>query len=317
MALLEVENLKVHYFTREGVIKAVDDVSFSVDKGEALGLIGESGCGKTTVASALMRFVKPPGRVLGGKIIFNGRDIITMNDEELRLLRGEMISISLQSAQNALNPIMPIGGQISEKILEHECVTKEEAWENAKKQLELVGLNGDNIKRYPHQFSGGMKQAAMIAIAAACNPKFLIVDELVTGLDVIIQRQLLTLINNLRGKWRPSMIFITHDLAVIAETCDNVAVMYAGKLVELASAVSLYENPMHPYSQALIQAYPSTRGEKKQLRSIPGAPPSLINPPTGCRFYPRCSHAMDVCQEMEPALKEADGHSVACHLMQE
>ena len=315
MALLEVENLKIYYFTREGAVKAVDDVSFSVGRNETLGLIGESGCGKTTAVFAIMRFVAPPGRIVGGKIIFDGNDIIPMSNEEIRLLRGKGIAMVFQAAQNALNPVMTVGKQITEVILEHERVTEEEAWERAKRQLELVGIGSERAKSYPHEFSGGMKQRVMIAIATACNPRLLILDEPVTGLDVIVQRQLLTLINNLRKELHLPIIFITHDLSVIAETCDKVAVMYAGKIVEQASIVSLYEGPLHPYSQALIRAYPSIKGKKRELKSIPGAPPRLVNPPIGCRFYLRCPYAMDICREEEPSFSEKDGHRVACHLI--
>ena len=315
MALLEIENLKIYYFTRAGTVKAVDDVSFTVDKGEALGLIGESGCGKTTMVFAIMKFVTPPGRIVGGKIIFEGRDIITIGAEEMRRLRGPGIAMVFQSAQNVLNPVMTVGKQIAEGILEHESITKEEAWERAGRQLELVGISGERIKSYPHEFSGGMKQRVMIAIATACNPRLLILDEPVTGLDVIVQRQLLALMNDLREKLHLPIIFITHDLSVVAETCDQVAVMYAGKIVEQASTVSLYKDPAHPYSQALIKSYPSIKGEKRELRSIPGSPPALANPPTGCRFHPRCPCVMDICREEEPIFKRKGGRLVACHLV--
>lgn len=316
MALLDVENLKIYYFTQEGPVKAVDDISFSVNEDETLGLIGESGCGKTTAVFAILRFVAPPGRIIAGKMIFEGRDIITLSDEEMRLLRGKGIAMVFQGAQNALNPVMTVGQQISEVILEHESITTEEAWERAKRQLELVGIGGDRVKNYPHEFSGGMKQRVMVAIATACNPRLLIMDEPVTGLDVIVQRQLLTLTNDLRAKMHLPIIFITHDLSVIAETCDRVAVMYAGKIVEQGSAVSLYKDPMHPYSKALINSYPSIKGEKRELKSIPGAPPRLINPPAGCRFHPRCEYAMDICRTEEPPLKNRNnGRLVACHLL--
>lgn len=316
MALLDVENLKIYYFTQEGPVKAVDDVSFSVNEDETLGLIGESGCGKTTAVFAILRFVTPPGRIVAGKIVFKGRDIITLSDEEMRLLRGKGIAMVFQGAQNALNPVMTVGKQISEVILEHESITKEEAWKRAKKQLELVGIGSDRAKNYPHEFSGGMKQRVMVAIATACNPGLLIMDEPVTGLDVIVQRQLLTLTNELRAKMHLPIIFITHDLSVIAETCDRVAVMYAGKIVEQGSTVSLYKDPMHPYSKALINSYPSIKGEKRELKSIPGAPPRLINPPAGCRFHPRCEYAMDICRTEEPPLENRNnGRLVACHLI--
>jgi len=314
MALLEVKNLKVYYFTRKGTAKAVDGLNFSIDKNETLGLIGESGCGKTTTALSLMRFVTPPGRIVKGKIVFDGRDIISMSNEEIRLLRGKEISIVFQAAQNALNPVMTIEKQISEGILEHESITEDEALERAKNQLNLVGIGDERGKNYPHELSGGMKQRVMIAMATVCNPKLLILDEPVTGLDVIVQRQILSLINDLRAKLHLTIVIIAHDLSVIAETCDKIAVMYAGKIVEQASAVSLYKNPMHPYSQALIKAYPSIKGEKKKLKSIPGAPPRLVNPPPGCKFHPRCSYATDICRKKEPIIREKEGHLVACHL---
>lgn len=316
MALLDVENLKIYYFTQEGPVKAVDDISFSVNEDETLGLIGESGCGKTTAVFAILRFVTPPGRIVGGKIVFEGRDIITLSNEEMRLLRGKGIAMVFQGAQSALNPVMTVGKQISEVILEHESITKEEAWEKAKKQLELVGIGSARAKNYPHEFSGGMKQRVMVAIATACNPGLLIMDEPVTGLDVIVQRQLLTLTNDLRAKMHLPIIFITHDLSVIAETCDRVAVMYAGKIVEQGNTVSLYKDPMHPYSKALINSYPSIKGEKRELKSIPGAPPRLIDPPSGCRFHPRCEYAMDICRTEEPPLENRNnGRLVACHLI--
>lgn len=315
MPLLEVENLKLHFFTRNGVAKAVDGVSFRVENNETLGLIGESGCGKTTIAMSIMRFVKPPGRFVGGKIFFNGSDIVTLNDEQIRQLRGNDISIVRQEAQNALNPVMTIGRQITELILEHEPVTKKAALARAQNQLNLVGISDKRINSYPHEFSGGMKQRAMVAIATACNPKLLILDEPTTGLDVIVQRQILSMLKNLKKELHLTSVFISHDLSVVAETCDRVAVMYAGKLMEETDTVELYQRPRHPYSQALISAYPGLKGKKQKLRSIPGAPPRLIDPPAGCRFEPRCSHAMAVCAEEEPEIKEREGHRVACHLI--
>lgn len=315
MALIDVQDLKIQFFTFRGVARAVDGISFQIEKNQTLGLIGESGCGKTTTAMALMQFVKPPGRIVGGKILFNGSDIVSMDDEQIRLLRGNDIAIVRQEAQNALNPVMTIGRQVTELILEHEPVTKKAALARAKKQLNLVGISDKRIDSYPHEFSGGMKQRAMVAIATACNPKLLILDEPTTGLDVIVQRQILSMLNNLKKELHLTSVFISHDLSVVAETCDRVAVMYAGKLMEEADTVDLYQRPIHPYSQALIGAYPSLKGEKKKLQSIPGAPPRLIDPPPGCRFEPRCNHAMDVCTAVEPEVKEREGHRVACHLI--
>lgn len=315
MALLEVENLKLHFFTRQGAAQAVDGVSFAIQENETYGLIGESGCGKTTTALAIIQLIKPPGRIVGGGIRFDGKDLINAAPEEMRLLRGKAIAIVRQEAQNALNPVMSIGRQITEVIRQHESITRDEAILKAKRQLDLVGVNGQRFKAYPHEFSGGMKQRAMVAIATACNPRFLILDEPTTGLDVIVQRQLLSLINNLKKDLNLTSILISHDLSVIAETCDRVAVMYAGKIVEEAQTTVIYKHPLHPYSQALIGAFPSLKGEKKKLRSIPGAPPRLILPPKGCRFEPRCEHAMAICKTDNPETREISGHKVACHLI--
>ncbi len=314
MALLEVKNLTISYFTRKGEVKAVDDVSFSIDKMETLGLIGESGCGKSTLVSALMRFVTPPGRIKEGQIYFNGKDLLLLSEEEMRKLRGNRIGMVFQAAQNALNPVMTIGRQIAEEIIEHEEISRDQAWERTKLALEHVGISSDRIKNYPHEFSGGMKQRVMIAIAMACNPNLLIMDEPVTGLDVIVQRQLLELLGKLRDEVHLPIIMITHDLSVITETCDRVVVMYGGKIVEEASTVSLYQNPMHPYSEGLVSSYPSIKGEKKKLVSIPGSPPNLIEPPSGCKFHPRCSRVMDICRKKEPELIKKNNSRIACHL---
>lgn len=315
MALIEVENLKLYFMTRRGPAKAVDKIGFSIETEKTLGLIGESGCGKTTTAMSLMKFVKPPGKIVDGRIRFMGKDIVPMTDEQIRQLRGKEISIVRQEAQNALNPVLTIGKQITEMILEHENVSRETALARAKKQLNIVGINDQRINSYPHEFSGGMKQRAMAAIATACNPKLLILDEPTTGLDVVVQRQILDMLGNLKKKLGLTAVFISHDLSVVAETCDRVAVMYAGKLMEESDTVSLYKNPLHPYSIALIGAYPSLKGKRRQLKSIPGAPPSLIDPPPGCRFAPRCERAEDICTREEPAVKTHDGRRVACHMV--
>ena len=315
MALIEVENLKIYFITRRGPAKAVDDIGFSIEKNKTLGLIGESGCGKTTTAMSLMKFIKPPGKIVGGSIRYMGNDIVPMTDEQIRRLRGKEISIVRQEAQNALNPVLTIGKQITEMILEHESVTRETALARAKKQLNLVGISDQRINSFPHEFSGGMKQRAMAAIATACNPKFLILDEPTTGLDVVVQRQILVMLRNLKKELNLTAVFISHDLSVVAETCDRVAVMYAGKIMEESDTVSLYQNPLHPYSKALIGAYPSLKGKRRQLKSIPGSPPGLIDPPSGCRFTPRCELAQSICSQEEPAVKTIDGRCVACHMV--
>ena len=311
MALIEVENLKLYFMTRRGPAKAVDNIGFSIEKEKTLGLIGESGCGKTTTAMALMKFIKPPGQIVAGSIRFLDQDIVPMSDEDIRQLRGKEISIVRQEAQNALNPVLTIGKQITEMILEHESVTKETALARAKMQLSLVGISDQRINSFPHEFSGGMKQRAMAAIATACNPRFLILDEPTTGLDVVVQRQILVMLRNLKKDLNLTAVFISHDLSVVAETCDRVAVMYAGKIMEESDTLSLYKNPLHPYSKALIGAYPSLKGERRQLKSIPGAPPSLMDPPPGCRFTPRCELAQTICSQEEPVLKTIDGRRVA------
>jgi len=315
MVLIEVENLKIYFMTRGGPARAVDDIGFSIEENKTLGLIGESGCGKTTTAMSLMKFIKPPGQIVGGCIRYMGTDIVPMTDEQIRQLRGKEISIVRQEAQNALNPVLTIGKQITEMILEHESVTRGTAIARAKKQLNLVGISDQRINSFPHEFSGGMKQRAMAAIATACNPKFLILDEPTTGLDVVVQRQILGMLSNLKKELNLTAVFISHDLSVVAETCDRVAVMYAGKIMEESDTLSLYKKPLHPYSKALIGAYPSLKGERRQLKSIPGAPPSLIEPPPGCRFTPRCELAESICSREEPILKTIDGRRVACHMV--
>ncbi|MCF8039112.1 MAG: ABC transporter ATP-binding protein [Desulfohalobiaceae bacterium] len=316
MSLLEVDDLRLYFYTKRGTAKAVDRVGFRVEKNETLGLIGESGCGKTTTALAIMKLIKPPGQIVHGKILFQDRDIVSLDKEDMRELRGKGLAIIRQEAQNSLNPVMSIGKQIAEGLLVHDKIGKKEAWERAEHQLGLVGLDTKMISHFPHEFSGGMKQRAVIAMATVCRPQFLILDEPTTGLDVIVQRQLLSLINHLKQELGLTALLIAHDLAVIAETCDRVAVMYAGKIVEHSDTVSLYRKPLHPYSQALLSAYPNLKGEKKQLRSIPGVPPRLINTPYGCKFEPRCSYALEACKHQEPEMMYQDGRYVACHLFQ-
>lgn len=318
MALLDVVNLRTYYETRRGMVKAVDNVSFSVEKAEALGLAGESGCGKTTIAISILRILPPNGRIVGGKILFKGIDLVKLPKSKMRkeiLWKG--ISLVFQGAMNALNPVYKVGDQIVEAIKAHEPhVTKKEALERAEKLFELVGLEPSRINNYPHEFSGGMKQRAVIAMALACNPELLIADEPSTALDVVIQAQILNLIASLKEKLKISMILITHDLSIIAETCDKLAVMYAGKIVEYGDIYSIFEEPLHPYTQGLIGAFPDVWAEKTRMRSIPGFPPDLLNPPSGCRFYPRCQYAMDICRIKEPPLAEdpKKPRKVACHL---
>lgn len=317
MVLLEVAGLKTYYFIPRGTVKAVDDVSFNIEEGQALGLAGESGCGKTTVALSILKILPPEGRIIGGKVIFKGQDILELEEKEMRdRIRWKGISLVFQGAMNALNPVYKIEDQIVEVIRLHEPhVSKREAKERSKKLFELVGLDPARIRNYPHEFSGGMKQRAVIAMALACNPDLLIADEPATALDVIIQAQILKLIRELKQKMRLSMMLISHDLSIIAETCEKVAIMYAGKIVEYGDIVSIFKEPLHPYSQGLILAFPKIDAPKSPLVSIPGFPPDLLSPPTGCLFHPRCRYAMEICKLKQPVLKEIKGRWVACHLV--
>jgi peptide/nickel transport system ATP-binding protein len=315
MPLLQVRNLKTYYQTARGYVKAVDGVNFQIGEGEVFGLAGESGCGKTTVALSIIRLLPPGGRIIDGEIMFNDKNILAMSEEDIRKIRWKKIAIVFQGAMNALNPVMKVGDQIVEAITTHEDVSKEEAWRRAEKLLEMVGIEPSRAKDYPHEFSGGMKQRVMIAMALACNPQLLIADEPATALDVIVQAQILKLMRDLQRKMNLSMMLITHDLSIIAETCNKVAIMYAGKIVEYADTKRIFREPQHPYTRGLIGAFPSIKGPRRKLISIPGTPPDLLNPPSGCRFHPRCPYTNDKCKSIEPEIKDlGGGHYVACHM---
>jgi peptide/nickel transport system ATP-binding protein len=316
MALLQVEKLTTHYKTERGWVRAVEGISFNVEEGEAMGLAGESGCGKSTVALTLLKILPSGGRIRGGKIIFDGRDLVPLRESEMRKIRWKGISVVFQGAMNALNPVYKVGYQIEEAIKLHEPdLGGAEVKERVAKLLETVGIEPTRANNYPHEFSGGMRQRALIAMALAANPKLLIGDEPGTALDVIVQAQTLKLLRDLKDELGLSMILISHDLSIIAETCDKVAIMYAGKIVEYGDTLSIFKNPQHPYTQGLIKAFPSIKGERVRLTSIPGQPPDLLHPPPACRFNPRCPYVMDVCKQKEPLLLEHEkGHFVACHL---
>ncbi len=315
MSILETEGLKTYYLTSRGVVKAVDDVRFRLNAREILGIAGESGCGKSTLALSLMRLVPLPGQIVGGKILLNGEDLLAKNEAELEKIRWKEISIVFQGSMSAFNPVLKIGEQISEAILAHMSLKKSDALKRVAELLRLVGIESSRADNYPHEFSGGMKQRAMIAMALALNPGVVIADEPTTGLDVIVQAQVLKLLKNLQKRLKLSMILISHDLSLISEICDKCAIMYAGKIVEYTDTMSIFKTAYHPYVQCLIKSFPSVR-RSTELISIPGNPPNLINPPIGCRFHPRCPFAMEVCREVEPTLTETEKeHYVACHLM--
>jgi peptide/nickel transport system ATP-binding protein len=319
LALLDVQNLVTYFATQRGFVKAVDGVSFEVEKGEAMGLAGESGCGKTTVALSLLRLLPSSGKIMSGNIVFDGINIVELSENDIReKVRWSGISLVFQGAMNALNPVYKIEEQINEAIKEHEPhIKKEEARERARRLFEMVGIEPSRISNYPHEFSGGMKQRACIAMALACNPGLLIADEPATALDVIIQAQILKLIRELKKKLNLSLILITHDLSIIAETCDKAAIMYAGKIVEYGDISDIFHEPLHPYAKGLIDAFPNINAPKTSMVSLSGFPPDLLSPPSGCRFHPRCKFGMEICREKEPQPMEVGGklHRVACHLV--
>ncbi len=319
MALLSVENLVTRYSTEMGDVKAVDDISFKVRQGEIFGLAGESGCGKSTAMLSVINLLPSNGRIVSGSIKFHEYDLATIGKEALRdEIWWNRVSIVFQAAMNALNPVLSVGSQIVEPIMLHDTVTKQEAEERVKELFELVGIDSMRINDYPHEFSGGMRQRAMIAMALACNPELIILDEPTTALDVIVQGEVLELVKDLQERLNLSVLMVTHDLSVIAETCDTTGIMYAGKLVESADTRTIFKEPRHPYTQGLIGAFLSLTGEWKRVEGIPGNPPNLLNPPPGCKFNPRCPYAKERCLQEEPESVEiGEGHSVACHFVDE
>lgn len=314
--LLGIKDLVMYYKTLRGDVKAVDNITFDLGKGETLGLVGESGCGKTSAMLAVLALLPFNARILNGSINFDGENLLDMPKSRIRKeIRWNRISTIFQGAMNALHPMMTAGKQIVEAILLHENVSKREALVRAGDLLELVGIERAKIDRYPHELSGGMKQRVVIAMSIACNPEVIIADEPTTALDVIIAAQVLELLKDLQRKLNVSMILISHDLSAVAEVCDKIAIMYAGKIVEIGTVMQVFKNPMHPYSEKLLAAFPSILGAKKKLISIGGSPPDLLNPPQGCRFHPRCHYAKEICRKKEPVLSDLDhGRFVSCHL---
>ncbi|MGH2558976.1 MAG: ABC transporter ATP-binding protein [Thermomicrobiales bacterium] len=318
MPLLDVQNLVIHYYTRRGTMRAVDGVSFSVEKGRHLGLIGESGCGKTTTGRALLRVLPRNGKIAGGEIGFKGRDLASLNDDEMRRVRWREISMVPQSSMDSLDPVYRVGKQLVEVLTLRGGMSGGEARERADELFGLVGLSSDRLDNYPHEFSGGMRQRAVIAMALALNPDLVVADEPVTALDVIVQHQVLRTFRELQERLELSAIMITHDISVVAETCDEVAVMYAGKIMEWATVDSFFHEPFHPYALGLQNAYPNLTKPEQSLISIEGYPPDLVDPPRGCRFNTRCPFAIERCFHEEPPLIEvAPKHLAACHRWQE
>jgi oligopeptide/dipeptide ABC transporter ATP-binding protein len=322
--LLEVRNLKTYFYTEDGVVKAVDGVDFSVKPGEVLGLVGESGCGKSVTSFSILRLVGFPGKIVEGEVLFEGRDILKLSDDEMVEIRGDRISMIFQQPQSSLNPVFRVGDQVSEVFEIHEKMAHKEAWDKAVELFKLVGIPdaASKASSFPHEMSGGQAQRVMIAMALALKPSLLIADEPTTALDVTIQAQILDLMRNLREEMGTAVILITHDLGVIAEMADRVAVMYAGQIVEQASVTDLFDRPMHPYTQGLIGSIPVLGNLQPHLEVIPGNVPNLIGLPVGCRFASRCTarqkYNLEICEKVDPELNEIlPEHWVRCWLYQD
>ena len=313
--LLDIKDLSIIYSTEDGVVRALNKANLQLHKGESLGLVGETGAGKTTLARGIMRLIpNPPGKITGGEIIYEGKDLLKLKDKEMRQLRGRKISMIFQDPMTSLNPVMTAGDQIREVILTHDPgLSKKEGRKKAEDMLEMVGINASRYDDYPHQFSGGMKQRVVIAIALACNPTLLIADEPTTALDVTIQAQVLEMIHDLKEKNNTAMLLITHDLGVVAQNCDRVAIIYAGEIVEYGTLRQVYKNILHPYTEGLFGSVPSLDTTSKRLNAIDGMMPDPTQLPNGCKFADRCKFAEKRCLENEPELIErADGHKVCC-----
>lgn len=317
--LLDIKDLTIHYITYNGTFKAVNGISLRLNKGETLGLVGETGAGKTTTALGIMRLLQsPPGKIMGGEIFFDGENLLEKSELAMRKIRGKKISMIFQDPMTALNPVLTIGDQITEVIREHEKLSAAAAAAKAKEMLELVGIPAARFSDYPHQFSGGMKQRVVIAIALACNPALLIADEPTTALDVTIQAQVLSLMNHLKQELSTAMLLITHDLGVVAEVCEKVAVMYAGEIIEYGTLDDIYNHTMHPYTQGLFASIPDLDKDTERLTPIMGLMPDPSDLPTGCKFWPRCPRATDACRKMHPEdIEVSPGHLVKCLLYQQ
>jgi peptide/nickel transport system ATP-binding protein len=323
--LLEVQDLVVDYLTPTRRVRAVDHVSFSIEPGEIVGLAGESGCGKSTAAHAILRILRPPAQITGGRILFKGLDLVQMDDHQLREYRWNHISIVFQSAMNSLNPVLSVGDQFVDMIRAHAHSSKSDARKRAENLLQLVGIDRARIRSFPHELSGGMRQRVVIAMALALQPEIVVMDEPTTALDVVVQREILQQIEELQEEFKFAVLFITHDLSLLVEFSDRIGVMYAGEILEFAPASRLFREPKHPYTVGLMNSFPPLVGERTTIYGIAGAPPDLANPPTGCRFHPRCSHCTPsnprlyaLQTRVKPELRAiGENHVVACHLYED
>ncbi|MCX7904486.1 MAG: ABC transporter ATP-binding protein [Caloramator sp.] len=320
--LLEIKNLRTYFYTEDGVIPAVDGVDFYIKPGETLGVVGESGCGKSITSMSIMRLIpNPPGKIMeGSEIWFDGVNLLSLPEKEMRSIRGNKISMIFQEPMTSLNPVYKVGDQISEALILHQKMSKREAWEKAIEMLKLVNIPSPEkvVNEFPHTLSGGMRQRVMIAMALACNPKLLIADEPTTALDVTVQAQILDLMNELKKKVNAAVMMITHNLGVVAETCNRVVVMYAGQVVEEGSVEEIFEKPLHPYTRGLLNSIPDVNGKKGKLDAIPGVVPNPLNMPKGCRFAPRCDKAMEICHKDKPEIiRLGEERCVRCFLYDE
>jgi peptide/nickel transport system ATP-binding protein len=315
--LLEITDLSVDYLTDVGDVRAVDRVSFTVETGEFLGIVGESGCGKSTLLFGIGQLLSPPGEVAGGKVIFRGRDMVGLSGDELRNMRWRDYSVVMQSAMNALNPMKSIGAQFKDTLQAHDTLSPQEISERSAEVLGLVGIDAAHLDSYPHQLSGGMRQRAMIAMALLFTPQLVMMDEPTSALDVVAQRSLMSKIRDLQRTLGFAVIFVTHDMSVVSRYSDRVIVMYAGQIAESAPTENIFEHPLHPYTRGLMDAFPSVTGPRQALLGIPGRPPDLARPPTGCRFHPRCPQKMPVCLSVQPELYPVGEADVRCLLYDE
>jgi oligopeptide/dipeptide ABC transporter ATP-binding protein len=314
-ALLQIKDLEVRYATRAGLVRAVDKVDLEVQRGETLGLVGESGCGKSTLGFSILRLIREPGEIVGGQIFFDGEDLLQKTEQEMISIRGKNIAMIFQDPMTCLNPLQRIDDHFIETVHIHERASAKEARQRAADLMDKLGIFASRLTDYPHQLSGGMRQRIMIGLALVLNSDLIIADEPTTSLDVIVEAQILELMKGLKRDFNLTMILITHNMGIVAELADRIAVMYAGKLVEVAEAVPLYDRPLHPYTQGLLKSIPNISLEEQKLETMPGSPPDLIEPPTGCRFHPRCPYAMEKCSSVEPPMKEVEnGHRAACWL---
>ena len=313
--ILEIENLDVHFPINIGTVRAVDDVSWKLQQGEVMGLVGESGCGKSTLGFSIQRLLRPPGQIVNGRILYHGRDIVQMTEREILDLRGRKIAMIFQDPLTSLNPLFRIDQHFIETMLTHDkSLKKKEAFERAGRMLESLGISPERLLEYPHQLSGGMRQRIMIGLGLILQPDLLIADEPTTALDVIVEAQFLDLLADLQKKFDLTIILITHNLGNVAQLADRITVMYGGNIVEVAEANSIFENPLHPYTQGLLASIPNIKLEQPKLQTMPGSPPDLVNPPSGCVFHPRCPQAMDVCKTKKPEAQTKEGHRVSCWL---